>query len=203
MSCWREESSCYRVAGASVTVLFVWVILSPMLQVLAGWPDRSNANLPHEHNIVVLQPEVSGFSCQPHSKSTWILSKSIWLRAWGANFQSKILSGLLRFWLFCLLWQGCDIRGQPSVRAELPPSLVWRKCVSHWAVTPLTLSTILWHTCTDIAAQTCQIHFGCFFGQASLTCPCEITGLEMRGHVWSGPLSQQPDLLTRTSAHLT
>ena len=41
--------------------LFVYVILSTVVQVLAGRTDRSNGNVPHQHNITVLQPQVSGF----------------------------------------------------------------------------------------------------------------------------------------------
>lgn len=41
--------------------LFVYVILSTVLQVLAGGTDRSNGNVPRQHNITVLQPQVSGF----------------------------------------------------------------------------------------------------------------------------------------------
>lgn len=52
--------------GSRVTAVtvFVCVILSSVWQLLAGGADRSNGNLSREHNITVLQPQVSGFCCQ-------------------------------------------------------------------------------------------------------------------------------------------
>lgn len=62
---WTEVHSCYREQAYSCHC-FVCVCLcnlSTVLQVLAGGPDRSNGNDPHEHNIPVLQPQVSVFYC--------------------------------------------------------------------------------------------------------------------------------------------
>lgn len=72
-------SWCTLVTGLQLSLfcscLFVCLILSSVLQVLAGGTDRSNGNLPYEHNITVLQPEVSGFCCQPHCETLFCRRK--------------------------------------------------------------------------------------------------------------------------------
>lgn len=128
-----------------------------------------------------------------------------------SGYNVTLVEGSYKIFLLLpsVLCQCFDIGGQPSSRAELPPSSLWTQPVSHQGLHCLTQYKDNVHknwfafTYSNTHPQACSSHVLCVFGPASPTCAWEITVSEMRALVSLGRLSQQPDPPTKSSCHST